>query len=98
MTPTWYNDATTNWKTMSTQTTTHWADEYRDSQAGTLGYWIYVAASTVRGSEERTRAVAAYAFENNCSIWHAAWALGDQAKPCHCCPCTTSRGEKPVRL
>lgn len=70
----------------------HWADQYRDSPSNTLEWWIYVAASCCRGTEDRIRAVGEYAFKHGCGVWHAGWELGNQQNPCYCAPCCNARG------
>jgi hypothetical protein len=86
-------ETTTHWAKM----TTHWSEQYRSAPSSTLEGKIYLAAcyclSSI-GDEARARAVGQYAFDHNCSIWHAAWELGPKIYPCACSPCRNAENAR----
>jgi hypothetical protein len=67
----------------------HWAAQYEHSNSGTLENKIYLAACYILlCTEDKARAIGAYAIEHKCSIWHANWALGPRTYRCACAPCS----------
>lgn len=82
-----------------------WAKQYKQSTPGSLDWWTYLAACTIKyvqgqeqQHEQRSREVAAYALAHGCGIWHAVWATSpvelQQKNKCYCVPCVKARGEK----
>ena len=73
--------------------TKHWAAEYKTADKTTLEGWIYLAASSCRGSEEEIREIGRIAYTQGCGIWHAAWVARGKRGLCYCAPCAKARNE-----
>jgi hypothetical protein len=75
----------------------HWAEPYRNAASGTLEAKLWLAACYIvccagRRAEHEAfcRRVAKIAFDEDCSIWHAAWLAHGSHGECHCAVCQRS--------